>query len=475
MEHILNNLIDEYQKEIVKTTQRLIAHPSLYEEGSEGAPFGAPIEAALEEVLKVAQELGFDTKNHEGYAGTVRWGQGGKQIGILTHIDVVPPGDGWSYPPFEGTIDNGRLYGRGSLDDKGPMVAALFAMKVVKESGLPVKNHVCHIIGTDEESGFMRGLKYYLKKEEAPWGGFSPDGEFPVIHAEKGILRFDVSETWKEPGEASGMILKEVRGGTKVNVVPGYAYAIVDGTNEAGVILHEARESYAKKDKISITELMSCPEQKRGWKIEAKGQGGHSSQPWNGENAIQILLDFLRLLPLYEDGKSRFAGKIEELFGDGYRGERLGVACEDKLSGILTLSLGMLEVGEGSGKATVEIRYPIHASKEVVLKTLKVACAQQKVELDIYQDKKHIYMPVKAPLIQTLLHVYQETTKRAEGPVVIGGGTYCRAAENFAAYGPVFPGQRELAHEPDEYISVEDLILSAKIYAQALYTLLNIS
>lgn len=475
MEHILNNLIDEYQKEIVKTTQRLIAHPSLYEEGREGAPFGAPIEAALEEVLKVAEELGFDTVNHEGYAGTARWGQGGKQIGILTHIDVVPPGDGWSYPPFEGTIDNGRLYGRGSLDDKGPMVAALFAMKVVKESGLPVKNHVCHIIGTDEESGFMRGLKYYLEKEEAPWGGFSPDGEFPVIHAEKGILRFYVSETWEKPEEASGMMLKEVRGGTKVNVVPGYAYAIVGGAEDAGGMLRESRESYRKKDKISISEHISSSGQGRGWKIEAKGQGGHSSQPWNGENAIQILLEFLRLLPLYEDGKSRFASKIEELFGDGYRGERLGVACEDKLSGILTLSLGVLEVGEDSGKATVEIRYPIHASEEVILKTLRVACAQQKVELDIYQDKKHIYMPVQAPLIQTLLHVYQETAKQADGPVVIGGGTYCRAAENFAAYGPVFPGQRELAHEPDEYICVDDLILSAKIYAQALYTLLNIS
>ncbi|WP_198146218.1 dipeptidase PepV [Dorea sp. D27] len=475
MEHILNNLIDEYQKEIVKTTQRLIAHPSLYEEGREGAPFGAPIEAALEEVLKVAEELGFDTVNHEGYAGTARWGQGGKQIGILTHIDVVPPGDGWSYPPFEGTIDNGRLYGRGSLDDKGPMVAALFAMKVVKESGLPVKNHVCHIIGTDEESGFMRGLKYYLKKEEAPWGGFSPDGEFPVIHAEKGILRFYVSETWEKPEEASGMMLQEVRGGTKVNVVPGYAYAIVGGAEDAGGILRESRESYTKKDKISISEHISSSGQGRGWKIEAKGQGGHSSQPWNGENAIQILLEFLHMLPLYEEGKSRFASKIEELFGDGYRGERLGVACEDKLSGILTLSLGVLEVGEDSGKATVEIRYPIHASEEVILKTLRVACAQQKVELDIYQDKKHIYMPVQAPLIQTLLHVYQETAKQADGPVVIGGGTYCRAAENFAAYGPVFPGQRELAHEPDEYICVDDLILSAKIYAQALYTLLNIS
>ena len=169
----------------------------------------------------------------------------------------------------------------------------------------------------------------------------------------------------------------------------------------------------------------------------------------------------------------RFASKIAGLFGDGYRGERLGVACEDQLSGILTLSLGVLKIGSEDGKATVEIRYPIHASDEIIQKTLMVACQDSGVDIEIIQDKKHIYYPVKAPLVQELLKVYQETTGRTEAPVVIGGGTYCRAVDNFVAYGPVFPGQRELAHEPDEYIGVEDLILTAKIYAQALYALLN--
>lgn len=467
MEKILNDLIETYHNDIVETTKKLICHPSLYEEGQEGSPFGVPIEKALEEVLSIAEGMGFEVKNHEGYVGTVQLGSEGKQIGILTHIDVVPPGEGWTYPPFEGTIEDGKLYGRGSLDDKGPMVAALFAMKAIKESGLPIKNHVRHIIGTDEESGFMRGLKYYLEKEEAPWGGFSPDAEFPVIHAEKGILRFRVTDSWEKPESTTGLKLLCVNGGTKVNIVPAYAQAIVNGGENIEEILKGCQEKFSKKDSISFRVI------ENGWKIEAKGQGGHSSQPWNGENAINILLEYLQMLPLTTNALSVFAKKIENLFGDGYRGEKLGVACEDKLSGILTLSLGVLKIDETGGEATIEIRYPIHASDEVIQKTLRVACENNQVLLDIYQDKKHIYLPVQAPLVRKLLEVYQNVTGRNEEPVVIGGGTYCRAANNFVAYGPVFPGQRELAHEPDEYIGIDDLILSAKIYAQAIYTLLN--
>ncbi len=469
MEKILNELIDTYQEDIIETTKKLIEHPSLFEEGKEGSPFGEPIEKALEEVLDIADKMGFKTHNYEGYAGTVQLGDKGKQIGVLTHIDVVPPGEGWTYPPFDGTVSDGKLYGRGSLDDKGPMAASLFAMKAIKESGLPIKNHVRHIIGTDEESGFMRGLKYYLKKEGSPWGGFSPDGEFPVIHAEKGILRFYVTDQWKQEKKENGLYLKEINGGTKVNIVPASACAVLEGDETAHKILKERLEEFPEKQKILLKK------KNNEWRIEAKGQGGHSSQPWNGENAIRILLKFLQTLPVIETGAFAFAGKIAEMFGDGYRGEKLGIACEDKLSGILTLSLGVLKIDETQGKATVEIRYPIHASDEVIVKTLRVACENNGIALEIYQDKKHIYFPVKAPLVQTLLNVYQENTGRKEAPVVIGGGTYCRAADNFVAYGPVFPGQRELAHEPNEYISIEDLMLSAKIYAQAIYTLLNLS
>ena len=375
MEEILNELIDQYRDEIIDKTREMIEYPSLYGESEEGAPFGRPIEDALEKVLEIGETMGFETRNHEGYAGTIQWGNKGKQIGILTHVDVVPPGEGWSYPPFRGTVEKGRIYGRGALDDKGPMIAVLYAMKAVKESGLPVLNHVRHIIGTDEESGFMRCLKYYLQKEEAPWGGFSPDAEFPVIHAEKGILRFNVSSRWQEEKGRARLCLKKVWGGTKVNVVPGSAYAIIEGDDQTEQILSDGLTEYEDKNSIVI--------ERKGteWKIEAKGRSSHSSQPWNGKNAINILLNYLQSLPLEHNGVWEFAMKITEMFADGYRGENLGVACEDKLSGILTLSLGVLSIEETEGKASVEIRYPIHASDEVIQKTLRVACESNAVNL----------------------------------------------------------------------------------------------
>ncbi|MGI6090955.1 MAG: dipeptidase PepV [Saccharofermentanales bacterium] len=469
MKAILNELIDSYRADIISMTKELIAFPSVFAESeNEQEPFGKPINDALLAVLGMAEKMGFATRNYEGYAGTVQWGDTGKQIGILSHIDVVPVSADWSYPPFEGTIVDGALYGRGSVDDKGPLVAALFAMKAVRDSKLPVKNHVRHIIGADEESG-MRCLNYYLQHEEAPWGGFSPDAEFPVIHAEKGILRFDVKAEWEAADTpAAGIKLLAVSGGSKVNMVPAQAVATLSCAAADWQLIQGRLEKYVAQNRLELEykdEICT---------ITATGQNAHSSQPWQGKNAINYLLNFLGTLPLQDSGAVSFLHKIRTLFADGYRGEALGICCEDKLSGILTLSLGVLRIDDKSGSARVEIRYPIHASREVILQTLQVACLEQEVTLDVYQDKAHLYIPVKDPLVQILTGVYQEVTGRAEEPIAIGGATYCRAIENFAAYGPVFPGQVEMAHQTDEYIMVDDLILSAKIYAQALYALLNL-
>ncbi|MDI9460791.1 MAG: Sapep family Mn(2+)-dependent dipeptidase, partial [Bacillota bacterium] len=253
MEAILNELIDSYREDIVSMTKELITFPSVFEESeNEQEPFGKPINDALLAVLGLAEEMGFVTRNYDGYVGTVQWGDAGKQIGILSHIDVVPVGTGWSYPPFEGTEVDGALYGRGSVDDKGPLVAALFAMKAVRDSKLPVKNHVRHIIGADEESG-MRCLQYYLQREEAPWGGFSPDAEFPVIHAEKGILRFDVESEWEVADTTdAGIKLIAITGGSKVNMVPAQAAATLSCSAEDWQLIQEQLKKYSAKDKLEL-------------------------------------------------------------------------------------------------------------------------------------------------------------------------------------------------------------------------------
>ncbi|ATW28555.1 dipeptidase PepV [Candidatus Formimonas warabiya] len=467
MEKILNRIIDGCQDELLATVQRLIAFNSVYEESKDPqAPFGAPIAAALEEALAVGRNMGFATKNLDGYAGIIDYGAGGKMIGVLSHIDIVPAGEGWTYPPFAGKVVDGKLFGRGSIDDKGPLVASLFAMKAIKESGLPVQNRLRHIIGTDEETGF-RCIQYYLSKEEKPWGGFSPDGEFPVIHGEKAIIRFTIQQDWPWEKEPAGLTIREVKGGTRVNVVPAEASVELWGDQADLMTLNAFIEACPHKDALSLM-------QERGFfVVRAKGQSAHSAQPWNGINAINLLLGFLRDLKPMPQRAEKYICALADLFADGYQGEKLGISCADDISGPLTLSLGVLTISPEGGKAAFDLRFPIHADKEDIWGKIVAACRQRGLEPVMVQDKAPLYVPKDASLVQTLWKVYQEMTNRSEEPVVIGGGTYCRAMENFVAYGPVFPGQRELAHEIDEYITVEDLMLCTKIYAQALYLLLK--
>jgi len=468
MNKLLNGLVENYKNAIIQNTMRLVAKKSVNEGNSEaGAPFGCDIELCLEEALKLGRELGFKTQNYDGYVGTIDFGdrQQGREIGILGHLDVVPAGDGWTHAPFEPYVVGDRLFGRGTVDDKGPIVACMFALKAIKESKVAIKNHARLIMGTDEEGGQSRCVKYYLQKEKQPWGGFSPDGNFPVIHAEKGIIRYSISKSWEGTAGSTAIKLLSIRGGTKINIVPSTAEAILVADDTFAI--EDKLHNFIKKDKIMLSHkdgLIS---------LQAKGNSAHAMQPWLGESAINTLLDFLRTLDYGPIAVKNYLDKISLLLGDGYRGENMGISCEDKLSGILTHSMGILEVDGNGGKATVDLRYPIHADREMLIKTMKTTCADYGLTLDIYQNKPCLYVPKKDPLVQTLLNVYQDISGKKDEPVVIGGGTYCRSVQNFLAYGPVFPGQKEMAHEVNEFINISNLILSAKIYAQAIYELLN--
>ena len=232
MERKIDELVKSYREDMIQSLEELVSIPSVInlENAREGAPFGMEIRSALDGLLKLAGELGFETRDYDGYAAAVDFGTEGKEVGILSHIDVVPPGNGWSKNPFVPEIVNGKMYGRGTIDDKGPLVASLYAMKAVKESGLPIRNHVRHIIGCDEETGH-RCIKYYLTKEKGPDLGFSPDGMFSVIHAEKGILRFQIQTNRKLPDTKELCVIR-IAGGTVVNAVPNIAEVWLGGPGE---------------------------------------------------------------------------------------------------------------------------------------------------------------------------------------------------------------------------------------------------
>ena len=465
MERKIDELVKSYREDMIQSLEELVSIPSVInlENAGEGAPFGMEIRSALDGLLKLAGELGFETRDYDGYAAAVDFGTEGKEVGILSHIDVVPPGNGWTKNPFVPEIVNGKMYGRGTIDDKGPLVASLYAMKAVKESGLPIRNHVRHIIGCDEETGH-RCIKYYLTKEKGPDLGFSPDGMFSVIHAEKGILRFQIQTNRKLPDTKELCVIR-IAGGTVVNAVPNIAEAWLGGPGEQ---LEEVQKEFQVKAAEGSAEMEGDV-----LHLTFPGVSAHAMQPWLGENAILSMIRFLKEVPFGDRKTREYFQNLDTLFGDGWEGRNLGVACQDQLSGKLSMNLGILNVEGEKTELKVDVRCPVHIDLDTVWKTICLTCEKYGFRPEYWQKRPPLYVPKDARLVQILLDVYEDVTGKREEAITIGGGTYCRDVENFVSFGPVFPGEPELAHEADEFIDLDQLMECARLYAQALYRLLQ--
>lgn len=465
MEQRIDELVKSYREDMIQSLEELVSIPSVInlENAGEGAPFGMEIRSALDGLLKLAGELGFETRDYDGYAAAVDFGTEGKEVGILSHIDVVPPGNGWTKNPFVPEIVNGKMYGRGTIDDKGPLVASLYAMKAVKESGLPIWNHVRHIIGCDEETGH-RCIKYYLTKEKGPDLGFSPDGMFSVIHAEKGILRFRIQTNRKLPDTKELSVIR-IAGGTVVNAVPNIAEVWLGGPREQ---LEEVQKEFRIKAAEGSAEMEGDV-----LHLTFPGVSAHAMQPWLGENAILSMIRFLKELPFGDPKTREYFQNLDILFGDGWEGRNLGVACQDQLSGRLSMNLGILNVEGENTELKVDVRCPVHIDLDTVWKTICLTCEKYGFQPEYWQKRPPLYVPKDARLVQILLDVYEDVTGKREEAITIGGGTYCRDVENFVSFGPVFPGEPELAHEADEFIDLDQMVECARLYAQALYRLLQ--
>lgn len=465
MERKIDELVKSYREDMIQSLEELVSIPSVInlENAREGAPFGMEIRSALDGLLKLAGELGFETRDYDGYAAAVDFGTEGKEVGILSHIDVVPPGNGWSKNPFVPEIVNGKMYGRGTIDDKGPLVASLYAMKAVKESGLPIRNHVRHIIGCDEETGH-RCIKYYLTKEKGPDLGFSPDGMFSVIHAEKGILRFQIQTNRKLP-DTKELCMIRIAGGTVVNAVPNIAEVWLGGPGEQ---LEEVQKEFQVKAAEGSAKMEGDV-----LHLTFPGVSAHAMQPWLGENAILSMIRFLKEVPFGDRKTREYFQDLDTLFGDGWEGRNLGVACQDQLSGKLSMNLGILNVEGEKTELKVDVRCPVHIDLDTVWKTICLTCEKYGFRPEYWQKRPPLYVPKDARLVQILLDVYEDVTGKREEAITIGGGTYCRDVENFVSFGPVFPGEPELAHEADEFIDLDQMVECARLYAQALYRLLQ--
>ncbi|HHT47850.1 MAG TPA: dipeptidase PepV [Firmicutes bacterium] len=456
--------IQQEQAALIKTLQDLIAIPSV--KGgpvTEGAPFGPEIARALAYVLNWGEEHGFQTKNLSGYAGHLEYGSGEKTVGVLVHLDVVPAGEGWSYPPFSGTVEAGKIYGRGAVDDKGPAVAALYALKAIKDSGVKLGKKIRIIFGCDEESGW-RCMDHYFQHERKPDYGFTPDAFFPLINSEKGQMALEFQGQLKTEGD--GAILRSITGGTRRNVVPEQAEAVVCFPDQSSLAQGKAAVLAKKMAGITLTDL---PEQNQ-LQIVARGVSAHGSTPEKGENALLKLA--LALTPIAgKDSSWQIIRFMRDCFGQGTDGRGLGIACQDEVSGALTINLGVARTEDEKIRLEVDIRSP-HCADQQKMKE-KIADRIRDYGLTVTKSSTMAphYLPEDNWLVQVLLGVYQEETGDTAKPVATGGRTYAMTLGNGVAFGPVFPGQPETAHQKNECFAINDLMACARIYGKALYIL----
>ncbi|MDR3601193.1 MAG: dipeptidase PepV [Desulfosporosinus sp.] len=458
----LDRQIDLMKDDIIAAIQACIQIKSVkdVEHAAPGAPFGPGIKEALEWTLALGEKFGFTVKNVEGYAGHIEMGTG-DLLGILGHIDVVPEGDGWSVPPYSATIKDGKILGRGALDDKGPSLTALFAMKAIKDANIPLNMRVRLILGTDEESGWA-DMDYYLKKEEVPQIGFAPDAEFPVIHAEKGILHLELSKSQA----AFFPHLVRVQGGERANVVPDVCQITLKGIADDVIIKQLNDFSFPE----GVSGRLNSQEREQEIKLTFRGVGAHGSLPQNGKNAILYALQFLRTLPLSPQ-EHHVLDFILKYPGTGFYGEGLGIALSDEPSGKLSLNLGILELTSDRVRFVIDIRYPVtYQRDDVLLPIEKIAQREQFIIKTLTHQAAH-HVPIDSALVQSLLKAYADVTGLKPFAFAIGGGTYAKALPQGVAFGPVFPGEPEVIHCADEYISIDNLLLTTKVYAQAILNL----
>ncbi|MDI6601054.1 MAG: dipeptidase PepV [Thermoanaerobacteraceae bacterium] len=462
---LINKKVDELKDDLIKATQEIVRVKSVLGPAQPGKPFGEGPAKAIETALEISERLGFKTKNVDNYVGYAEYGEGNEMVGILGHLDVVPEGDGWTYPPYGAEIHDNKIFGRGTIDDKGPTMAALIGLKAIKELGLPISKRVRVLYGSNEESG-SNEIEYYLEHDEVPTIGFTPDANFTVIYAEKGLTLFDVVMRFDKKA-TSGIKVVSITGGEVKNMVPRVAKAVLEVDSESLVKqVAEAAENYKKEKGIDLR----CEADGSRLTITSVGVAAHGATPEQGKNAIMQLFLFLDTLDLGDTDVKRFIHFFAENVGMETDGKTFGVYLKDD-TGELTFNVGTVKVDENEGRLGLNVRYPVTYTYDDFIKPFNKKIEGTGIVIKNMTAQAPLYFPKDHPLIQTLSRVYREVTGNEPVLLAIGGGTYAKEMKNMVAFGPNFPGQQELDHQTDEYIAIDHLVELAKIYGNAIYEL----
>lgn len=456
----IKSYLQNHRQDMAETLSSLLRMPTLPQEPSKDAPYGIAIKNCLDAVLQDCAQRGFQTGNLDGYVGWCEYGIGEEMIGVAGHLDVVPAGAGWTETePFSGEIKDDNIYGRGAIDDKGPLVAVLYALTALKESGFEPRRRIRLLFGTNEESGCGDMAYYRSHGGELPVIGFTPDGEYPLINGEKGIINGTYTAPLQQE-ENQSIRLRKLSGGTAANVCPDFAYAEVTGNG-----LDEIAAN------INMPDMVIRPIE-NGIRLEARGIAAHGSTPEKGKNAIGRLMMALAQFPL-EGNLRRYIHFLAEKIGIETAGASLGIAMRDEVSGALTFNLGKIDYKEDSDSIEYmfSTRYPVTKEPDTVYCLVKKVFDDNRFFAKDLFHEKPLYMPPESELARTLCRVYEEETGEKAVPKCIGGGTYAKSLPNILAFGPIFPGDEVREHQPNEFIELERLVKNAEIYAAALYEL----
>ena len=445
--------LEALKEDCISGIQESIRIDSVGGDPEPGAPFGPGPKKALDWALELGEKLGLQCKNVDDHAGWVEFGEGEEMVAAVGHLDVVPAGDGWTYPAFGAEIHDGVLYGRGVLDDKGPTIGCFYVLKAMKDAGIPLKRRVRVIFGTDEERG-SACMKYYANsEEEKPVLGFTPDADYPLIFFEKGCSPCLVGKKSPQQGEIK---ILECRGGEADNIVPKFCELLLEGEHVVGE--YPNVHTVIEDGKTRIT---------------ATGKNAHGSTPELGENAIMILMHAIRDLEIGGDF-ARLRDFLLENVKMETNGESMGILYQDEETGETTVNVGLLAYSDKEMSVSFDIRYPKKADPDAVRSAIEERVAASSLELLKINEVPMLYVPKDSDLVQILLKVYREATgdKDAE-PLAIGGGTYAKTLPNMVAFGPIFPGTPDCIHQKDERWDLEQMWLSLRINAVALMELAN--
>ena len=443
---MINQEVLKYKDSILKDLEALVSFNSIYMPNEEGTPFGVNNKKCLEKALEIARGYGFKAVNLDDYCGYIEMGQGEEVIGILAHLDVVPTSETWNTDPFKMTLIDGKYYGRGTSDDKGAVACSLAALRMLKEKESTFTKRIRLILGCNEETG-SRGVEHYIEQEGYVDCGFTPDGEFPLVFSEKGMIRNIFSMKSEK--------IENIEAGTASNIVAAHCTVTLKDNSYDQAKL----EAFFKENNI--------PYSIEGNTLTVNGVAAHASTPELGVNAISYAMEGLYQAGLNDNATDTY----HKYIALDYNGNNAGVGFKDEY-GNLTLNVGKAYKENGELCFTIDIRFPVTMKKETIIEAMEKVGNEHMTN---YRGADPLFFPLDHPMIKALYKAYVDVTgDTVSKPLSIGGGTYAKDMHNIVAFGCDDGKFNYHIHDDNEFVTLESLMTQTACYYQAILNLLEI-